>query len=327
MLERVLRAVSDAGVDPGTLGVPPVPPAGETEEDGFVSLEQFVEVLEAAARALEDPMLGLRLGLAMDPCEFGVLGFVAMNSPTYAEMVANLGRYLQIHQTQSEIATQRAGDRWAITYRVPDPRLADRYQDGECTVGIFVAAIRLLTGDQGSASEVHLRRGRPANTTDYEALIAAPVHFGRPLDAVLVSDAVMATEIVGADADLLPVLEAHARDLIERLPGDDPLLAELRRAIADSLPTGAPRLQAAARPLGMSERTLQRRLDERGLSFQQVVEEIRECLAREYVPRRDLSLTEVAFLLGYSELSAFGRAFRRWTGKTPRAFRKDTPVS
>ncbi|MDJ0785399.1 MAG: AraC family transcriptional regulator ligand-binding domain-containing protein, partial [Myxococcota bacterium] len=282
----------------------------------------YVAALEAAARALRDPTLGIRLGLDMEPRDFGVLGFLVMNSPTLSEVVTNAARYLKLHQTRSEIALEPRGGSWAITYRVPESTAAGRYQDGEVTMAIWVSGARRFTGRPDAVEGVELRRDEPESRAEYESLLGAPVRFGASCDAVVVSDAALRAEVVGADPGLLSVLEAHARNLLASLPGDDPLLDALRRAVADALPSGAPRLEATARQLGMSERTLQRRLDERGLSFQQVSEEIRSGLAREYLTRRELSLSEVAFLLGYSELSAFGRAFRRWTGQTPREFRK-----
>lgn len=154
------------------------------------------------------------------------------------------------------------------------------------------------------------------------ALPGVTLRFGQSMDAVLFDPQVASQPIVGADEVLLHILEQHAQLLLEQSPGEDELYSRVEQAVAQSLHGGQPRVTQVARSLGMGERTLQRRLSERGLTFNDVVDQVRERLARQNVARDGVTLTEVAFLLGYSESSAFIRAFRRWTGETPRAYRK-----
>ncbi len=114
-MDRVARSVSEAGVDPSSLdgGEPETSPAGDGAD--FVPLERFVRLLEAAAERLGDPCLGLRLGLETHPKELGALGFVLLNSPTFGEAAANVQRYLQVHQTHTEIEARLEGNRWTLS--------------------------------------------------------------------------------------------------------------------------------------------------------------------------------------------------------------------
>ena len=125
-----------------------------------------------------------------------------------------------------------------------------------------------------------------------------------------------------ADPNLLQVLEHYIEDLLSRLPRGQRIEGRLRQYVMKSLKNGPPRLAEAARCLGMSPRTLQRRLKDKGLIFDRVVDETRCQLAESYLESSKLTASEIAYLLGYSELSAFTRAYRRWTGSTPKATRR-----
>jgi AraC-like DNA-binding protein len=125
----------------------------------------------------------------------------------------------------------------------------------------------------------------------------------------------------GADRSLLPIVEQHLDKLLESRSGAG-LVQDVRTVLAEMLCDGSPNVRSVARRLGMSVRTLQRRLEEHEVVFRDLVQGVRRELADRYLAERDANLTEVAFLLGYSELSSFDRAFRRWTGSTPVARRR-----
>jgi AraC-like DNA-binding protein len=127
--------------------------------------------------------------------------------------------------------------------------------------------------------------------------------------------------VAGADPQLLAAVERH---LDAQLAGDarGAWIEEVRRAMADALSHGDPNVRAIGRRLGLSPRTLQRRLGESQASFQGLLAEVRRDLAEQYLRRPDLSIGEVGFLLGYADLSSFHRAFRRWSGNTPRERRR-----
>ena len=134
----------------------------------------------------------------------------------------------------------------------------------------------------------------------------------------------MATAVRQPDAALLTVLQQHAEQLLAALPRRDPFLDELQGSLSALLRGRSPTLAATALRLGVSVRTLQRRLEERGLHFQQLLDETRAMLARDHLRNRSLRITDVAMLFGYSEQSAFDCAIRRWTGQTPEDFRHES---
>jgi len=322
MFDHVAHALEVLGYSPDPAQERP-PDGSDRDPDAFIPFRHFAQLLEDAALELGDPCLGLRIGLATHPRDIGPLGFVLLNSPTVGAAVDNLVRYLGFHQTGAEITAKQDRGHWRLAYRVLHPALSDFYQDAECTIGILVAGMAHLGIGESSPVEVHFRRNAPAHEEAYrEALPSVAVRFDQPVDAVLVDPDVADHPIVGADQELLHILEQHAQFLLQQAPGEDELHSRVEQAVAQSLHSGQPRITRVARALGMGERTLQRRLSERGLTFNDVVDQVRERLARQNVARDDVTLTEVAFLLGYSDSSAFIRAFRRWTGETPHVYRK-----
>ncbi|MBZ2169443.1 AraC family transcriptional regulator ligand-binding domain-containing protein [Marinobacter sp. F4216] len=322
----MIASLDGAGIDPHKVGRG-VPESHQRETAGpFVQLADFVDYLEDAAQQLKDPALGLRLGLQTPLQGLGPLGFLLLNSPTFSAAFENAQNYLRIHQSQAHISVVKEVDRMRIAYATPTMPTVDRFQDGEYSVGVLVKALKTLFGEAVGTPRIELRRPSPANPGHFTRLTECELAFACPQDALIVDGAIAEAPITGADAELLPVLEAHARHLLTLAPGDDELTQRVRQMIAQALPQGLPRLGEIAGQLAMSERTLQRRLDERQLSFNRLIEDIRQQLARAYVAQSSMQFSEIAFLLGYSELSAFGRAFRRWSGSSPSAFRQQQNV-
>ena len=128
--------------------------------------------------------------------------------------------------------------------------------------------------------------------------------------------------VPGADRRLYPVMERYLDRILQAMPREDGLIGAVRKCLGEALREGAPTLGQVAAQLGVSARTLQRQLHDRGVDFSGLVEDTRRRFAMQYLDDRANTLTDVAFLLGYSEVSAFNRAFKRWTGSTPSGYRR-----
>ena len=149
------------------------------------------------------------------------------------------------------------------------------------------------------------------------------LHFAREERRIVFDRSVLDTPMQTADPKLARILRKHAESVLQSLPkGSTTWLDQFRDVLAHELAGGDPTIQVAADALHTSVRTLQRHLAEHDVTFQSELETMREALARRYLVERSMSVAEVAYLLGYSEPSAFHRAFKRWTGTTPGAFRK-----
>jgi AraC-like DNA-binding protein len=182
---------------------------------------------------------------------------------------------------------------------------------------------RTLTGMTVAPQSVAIAAPRPARTDELERFFAAPLRFDAPLSALTLSSEQLALPMRKADPALLAVLTRHAEEILARLPAaPGRWIDQVRRALVESFRAGDPDLAGVARRFAVTPRTLQRRLREEGSSFQTLLDDARHDLALSYLrdPRRTTS--EVAHLLGFHEASAFYRAFHRWTGLTPAAFRR-----
>ena len=151
----------------------------------------------------------------------------------------------------------------------------------------------------------------------------APVRFHQSEYTTVFDRWILDRPVRACDQQLLSILEEHASVILAQLPPpDDDLLGKLEQSVVGPLPDDRAGIGAAARALGMSTRTLQRRLRERGIVFASLVDEVRRRLSARYLADSALTLGEIAWLLGYSESSAFNRAYRRWTGRSPSADRR-----
>lgn len=316
-------ALALAGVDaPALLAEVGLDVAALADPFGEIPLRCFVAMFEAAAAHTEDPHFGLHLGLAFAMTDLGVLGYVLANSPTIEDAFRNLGRYFCVHQEGTSMGVERDGATATLSYRVEDPTISPRRQDAEFSIGMCVAALRTVTTEGWAPREVRFEHAAPADASEHRRLLGTTVSFGHDTNSVVLEAALLDQPTRGADASLLPILERHIAGLLAERPAASDLAGQVRHIVARALGDGCPTIDMIADELGTTARTLRRRLDELGTTFQELVDAARLALAGEYLGDAAVSLTEVAFLLGYSDASAFTRAYKRWTGETPRAARK-----
>jgi AraC-like DNA-binding protein len=268
-----------------------------------------------------DPDVGLHVAEAIRPGMFGVIEYVARTSPTLGVGFDRLFRYHRVLHDVAETRLDRTAETAGLSHRLPVPGGAPR------TVSDFVLAAwlvsgRHVTGVTWRPLEVRFSHAECADTSEYRRVFDAPVTFGHARSELVVSRRVLDLPLVTADAALQPIVEAQASALLRRLPAAESVTDSIRRVLTDELCDGEPTLERTAERLHMSARTLHRRLTEQSTSFRRVVADVRRELAERYLQERKLAIGEIAFLLGFSEASAFHRAFKRWTGHPPLAFRQ-----
>jgi AraC-like DNA-binding protein len=189
-------------------------------------------------------------------------------------------------------------------------------------VVLVTRLIRQLSGNAWTPERVWLAHPRPPDSSALEACFAGtPITFDTGANGLAFAASTLALPVVSADAPLHSVLTQHAERALPPEPPAEDWLARVRLKTREALGEGGGTLERVARALKMSPRTLQRRLSEHGTSFQDVLDVERQELARRLLEDPRLSVSEVAWRLGYSELTAFNRAFKRWTGKTPGEWR------
>jgi AraC-like DNA-binding protein len=191
----------------------------------------------------------------------------------------------------------------------------------------LVFAVRETTRERYSPRAVHLQHEAPRYRAELARIFDAPLSFRHHADELVFDAALLDRETVTADAQLARILGRVAEQTLERLPTDDNFVSRVRQVIADFLPDVSPSTNRVAQKLGMSGRTLQRKLNEAATSYQQLLDGVRLDLSIEYLTKSQMPIAEAATLLGFADLTSFHRAFKRWMGTPPAEFRRSLKSS
>jgi AraC-like DNA-binding protein len=181
---------------------------------------------------------------------------------------------------------------------------------------------RIATNQRFPLLRVEFTHPAPSDISEHQRIFECPIRFGASASRMVIAREVWDMPRTGADPDLFSVLDAHARMLLRERPAALDLVGRVREAIEGELRGGDPKLESVAKQLAMSPRTLQRRLREHGVLFNDVLDEMRFRAAKSYLAPGDIAGSEVAYLLGFAEPSSFNRAFKRWSGTTPTEYRR-----
>ena len=321
-MPALVRTVRDAGWSEGRITQALGLRRDQIALERRIPLDKYFALLDLAAEVSGDPCFGLHFGAVHAFDTAGVFGYILRNSPNVGVAITNAMRYLRLHVDAAELSLELAGPEVRLVYRLTDPRIRPSRHYAALVMVYALKGVRLAVDQAWSPNEVRFRHPPPADTSPYERLFGAPVRFDQEVDALVLDRRLLSRPLSTADHQLLRILEERAQEILAELPAPDDLVERLERFVLDVLPGGDLSLDAAARALGMGARTLQRRLHERNIIYAQLLDELRQRLSDKYLADAGLSLTEIAYLLGYSQISAFNRAHRRWTGQTPSAARR-----
>lgn len=290
--------------------------------DDAVSTPLWVDWLRKAAALRPDRIApGLSIGALVQPRHVGVLGYLVASVGNLGEAALAYRRYERLFYGVDIADTVMVGGDMEIRWPPSNPPL------GHLGDSVAIAALVTFVRRQieGAPPPSLVAFVNPpvgaAEQAAFEQFFGCPVRFGDTHTRVRFPAAYLTMPMRQADPGLRAVLDRQAQALLLALPQPDELDRALQQVMLRLLPDGNASLRRAARELHLSVRTLQRRLDARNQTWQQLLDQTRKQLAHQYLGDRSLSLGDIALLLGFSEQSAFNRAFRRWTGDTPRRVR------
>ncbi|HMA69913.1 MAG TPA: AraC family transcriptional regulator ligand-binding domain-containing protein [Xanthobacteraceae bacterium] len=286
-----------------------------------LSVESQIKFLNLVAEALEDEFLGFHIGQSLDLREIGILYYVLSSSDTLDSAFERGARYSSI--TNEGVRLAFCGEKaFELTLRyVGVSRHRDRHQI-ECFVTALVRLCQHLAGHRLTPIRVTLAHHRGRVSPEFRSFFGCDVTFDSGTDEIAFQRTIGSMPVVSRDPFLNKILVNYCEQAqSERETPPMALRMNVENALVTLLPHGNARADELARKLGMSQRTLARRLESEGLSFALVLDELRHDLATCYLREGHLSISAIAWLLGYKEASAFTHAFRRWTGKTPKEAR------
>jgi AraC-like DNA-binding protein len=300
-----------------------VPLAALEEPGGRVPRADFDRLVEQAVQLSGDAHLGLHAAERLDaghrlpdPLHYGLAACA-----TVGDQLAMAARYAPLLHSDAEVGFMDDGPVARLTHDLPASGAVARRHRAERWLGALALLVRRQAGAGVAPLEVWFTHPAPRDRAAHERIFRAPLRFEQDVDALLLPHAVLGVRVRNGDHDLQRVLDAYLATL---LPAAQPAdLADLvRRRLGEGAQGRRPDVATVAAALALSPRTLQRRLAEDGTGFRRLVRELREDRAREHLSASGLSLSEIAYVLGFADASSFHRAFKRWTGETPRAYRR-----
>jgi AraC-like DNA-binding protein len=291
------------------------------EPEERLNVRSQIALLDEAAIALKDDCIGFTLARDFDPREIGLLYYVMASSQTLGEALKRLARYSKV-TNEALVFGYREGNRLIISLSYSGvPRHSDRHQIEFCMFAVL-RICRVLTGQNLVPQQFSISHHRSGDTSEMARFVGTKVAFGADTDEFALNIDARKLALVHSDPYLNDLLLKNCETALADKRGDmSQFRTRVENAISSLLPHGRVLVEDVARSLGMSERTLARKLSDEGLNFTEILQQLRRDLAVRYLDDRKLHVSKIAWLLGFHEVSSFTHAFRRWTGKTPSQMR------
>lgn len=308
--------LSAAGIAPDALEAP----------DMRLPFERFRALMQAAKAACDDPALALHFGASSPFNEMSIVGLIAYASRTMGEAFEQTNRYARL---VIEVDGQESASRFAIVRRADGVWIEDRRRDPnafpELTESTWVRFVtdraRAFPDRPSFVLEVHVTHECPKHAEAYKDYFSMPVVFGAPWNALRIEESWLSEPAGQSDRYVFGVFSTHADGLLASLMQSATIRGRIEAALLPVLHTGDVSMSDMARRLGFSRSTLHRRLKAEGVQYEAIVDDLRRRMALDYLGSRKVSVNEAAYLTGFSDPSAFSRAFRRWTGTSPGRYR------
>ncbi|MBU7584069.1 MAG: AraC family transcriptional regulator [Nostoc sp. TH1S01] len=305
----------DVGIDPILLKMP------DQQIAGSLHSALWQEVIKRTG----DENFALHLGEAFNLATFGIVGYVLVNCQTFGEVLEKFSRYTRLF-SQGAYIHFTVADGLVLcdcdivqdlkNYLLEQPQYAI-----ESTFTSLLTATKFLTGKQLYLHTVWFQYPCPADTAEYERIFQTGLHFSMPTNRIIFDANCLNWAVLSANSNLLSMFEQHAQTMLDAMNQEDNYTRKVVQEILQQLKANLPTLETVARSLAISVRQLQRELQTEGTSYQELLDNTRKELALRNLKNPATPIHDVAFLLGFSEPSAFNRAFKKWTGQTPRNYR------
>lgn len=307
--EKVLRA---AGLSSGLSQRPGSP----------IHLRDFCRLMDEAVRQTGNDHFGLQFGHESTPELLGMLGYMGVSAATLQDALHAMEEFFPVHQSNTTFRLSKDRGVCRLEYYVLDGSIVERRQDAELSLAILCNVMRQTDGTAWAPLEVHFEHCRPNSLVDHHRVFGADLLFGQARNAILFDAKDLERPMLRPDP-LLQALMRQSMGFVATKQAPSLRISDLVSAeIIKILPAGEPKLEDVAEGLRLPSWTLQRRLSNDGTRFSELVDNVRKQLAESLVSQQHVAMSDLAFQLGYSEASAFSRAFVRWFGVSPRQWRR-----
>jgi AraC-like DNA-binding protein len=298
--------------------------AGPNEQ---IPLTRFVNFLEGAADALSDPLLGAKLGARARMEHLGLIGLIFRASTNLEIALNQLRKFFPVLQSATRVELDARRAKPEFIYQILGPTIWPRRQDSELTLAATCSHIRSLLGESWSPVEVHFEHERVQHeTAQIECalweIFRAPVLFNQPANRLILGPRDLVRPLASRGERMIPQLERHLKDLMRTNETTfDSCAAQVSHIISKRLGQADLEVNSIAAEIGLSSRTLQRRLAEEGTSLRDLVRRRRSHIVDRLLKDPKTKMTAIAHDVGYADATTFSRAFKSWSGDTPRDHR------
>ena len=304
------------GIDPAIIKAP----------DSYIPVDQYLLIQDEAAVYTNDPYFGLHMGEYAEAGSWSILGYLMMNCKTLGEAFIKSGRYSRIIGNMIEGSVKFRFNKIKLILFTPPHAPNMTRHCFESTISSSVRMMRMMTGVHLSPTEVTFAYPEPESTAEYERIFNCPVKFGHKENSYTIPLNFVNTPIPMANPALLEHFEMYAQNVIAEMDRQDEYTRMVTKIILSKLDDEKLNIKKVAKELSMSVRTLQNRLKDEGVVFSQLHRDIRQQLAKKYL-RENYTVEDITYLLGFSEPSVFRKAFKKWSGITPKQFREQPYTS
>jgi len=327
----VYYTLLELGIDKGFLETESGIRLAELENpDGRVCISKLKTLWDIALTYTKNPAIGLVVGEKVDPSRFSIVTQASFQCETAREGLEKYTRFFSIVNQAASLALNIEGDLATLEFQFESPEFYSISEMERTMVSILTRSHYAL-GHKAIPKKIFFQHAAPDYLDQYETVFQAPLFFDQDKTAIVFDQKWLDTKINQSNPHLLNVLTDYAEKLLKKLQPTRTTQSKLREFIKLNLCNNDNLdVKLAAKKLNMSRHTLYRKLKKEGVSFQSLVEEVRQKEAKSHLKENIISISELAYLLGFSELSAFSRAFKRWTGESPAQFRDhalQTPIA
>lgn len=285
-----------------------------------IPLADYDSMLERAGELARDEHVGIHIGEFIKPAHYGVLGYSVMSCKTAAEVFERHMRYEHLVSSRAISTYHYEGDQIRLTWDTRGIQVGRHVAEENLTA--VLTYLRWITGRVPKTTRISFAHAAPADLSEHRRVFDCPIEFDQPAVEVVFPAEYSDLPIIQHDPVMQKMMDAYAEKMLAELSEGDSLLGEVRSLIVEALDGGGVSLETIAERLAVTPRTLQRRLSDQGTSFKNVLDEVRRGLALSYITQPFIDLAELGYLLGFSDQTAFQRAFKKWTGTTPGKYKK-----
>jgi AraC-like DNA-binding protein len=323
LIRAIVEAVERAGAKREDLfRAAEVDPSRLENASGRFELEEYDRVQTSALAVTGDPAFGLRMAEHTSESAFDLLAALLAHAPTMREAIALARQFGSIAVDGASLVPRDSGAQTTIRYAFPRSSEASDRMHAEFVMGGFVRLARLFCGPHAAPLSVGFEHARPAHHREYARFFGGVEHFAQAATSITFGHDVIDRRHLHQHPEFYSLLRMEAERQLERVTEGLRLSDQLRQYLLARPAANIPDVSSVSRDLGMSERSLRRRLSSEGTSYRQLVQETLEMSAGRMLREPQRSIQETAIALGFADAAAFHRAFKRWTGLTPKQYRE-----